>query len=169
MNVKPDAKLSGGSVVLMRAGVSSCSVLLSALSARGLSPDVVHDEPGAMLALAGFARQGLARRVLIVVEPGYWQRLDQLVDAVDTHYGAVYCWQFDHQDGASPMISQMPRSSYPFEQGGMGLESEPVGAVRKRTRPVDRLLVSAHEQTTREVVTQQELTMLLGPVPGEAG
>lgn len=46
-----------------------------------------------------------------------------------------------------------------------------VGKIRKRTRTIDQLLVSTpgHELSTREVVTQQELTMLLGPAPGEAG
>lgn len=158
-------------MVLMREQASSCDVLLRALSARGLPPEVVRDEPGAMLALAGCMRRGLDRRVLIVVESTHWQRLDQLIDAVDAHYGSVYCWQFDNQDGASPMLTQMQRASYPFDQGAQRSQASPVGHVRKRTRPVDRLLVSApgREESTREVVTQQELTMLLGPVPGEAG
>ncbi|MFK7789988.1 MAG: hypothetical protein AB8C95_10930 [Phycisphaeraceae bacterium] len=171
MNTKPDAKLNGGSVVLMREGASGCAVLLSALSARGLPHEVVHDEPSAMLVLADLSRRGLVRRVLIVVEPTQWLRLDQLLSAVDDHHGSVYCWQFDNQDGADPMLSQIPRDSYPFNQGGMLSESGPIGKIRKRARPVDRLLVPApgHEETTREVVTQQELTMLLGPAPGEAG
>ena len=55
----------------------------------------------------------------------------------------------------------------PEDASGTG----PVGQIRKRTRPVDRLLVPApgRQVSTREVVTQQELTMLLGPAPGEAG
>lgn len=157
----------------MRQQTPGCAMLLRALSARGLPAEVVHDEPGAMVALADLSRRELARQVLIVVEPMGWPRLDQLLKAVDDYHGSVYCWQFDSQDGADPMLSQMPRASYRFDQadrGGEGLASGPVGQIRKRTRPVDRLLVPApgREMTTREVVTRQELTMLLGPVPGEA-
>lgn len=123
-----------------------------------------------MLALAALAHGGMARRVLIVVEPADWPRLEELLAAVGDYHGSAYCWQFDRSDGAAPMLSQLETVSYRFEQGPQ-TGASPVGQIRKRTRPVDRLLVTApgRELSTREVVTQQELTMLLGPVPGEAG
>ena len=152
----------GGAVVLMREGSDRCAVLLRALSARGLSPVVVHDEPGAMVALAELAQRGVGRGVLVVVDPSQWARVDQLVHAVRMHHGSVYRWQFDLRDEAEPMLSPLDSASD---------ELSVVGKIRKRTRTIDQLLVSApgQELSTREVVTQQELTMLLGPAPGEAG
>lgn len=171
MNTEQGGDVAGGSVVLMRGRDAGCDVLLRALSARGLSPQTVDDEPGAMLALAGLSHKGLARRVLIVVEPAQWSRLAELLAAVGDYHNSAYCWQFDARDGAGPMLSQLETVSYQFEQGPQVSGAGPVGQIRKRTRPVDRLLVAAPERelSTREVVTQQELTMLLGPAPGEAG
>lgn len=134
-------------------------------------PTIVRDEPSAMVALAELADRQLSRRVLIVVEPSRWPRVDQLVQAVRGFHGSVYCWQFDAAEGADPMLSAFDpvRQAGPRDHGCGALG--PVGRIRRRTRPVDRLLVSApgRELSTREVVTQQELTMLLGPAPGEAG
>lgn len=148
----------------MHAGTQGCDVLLRALSARGLSPVVVNDEPGAMVGLAELAQQGLARRVLIVVEPSRWERAGELAGAVRLHHGSVYCWQFDVREGAEPMLSVLEAVPGPGERSV-------VGTIRHRRRSVDALLVKApgQELSAREVVTQQELTMLLGPAPGEAG
>lgn len=158
-------------MVLLREGVQANPVLLRALSARGLRPTVVHDEPAAMVSLADLSQRQLGRRVLIVVEPGRWPRVDQLVDAVRGFHGSVHCWQFDAADGAAPMLSQLEADDAKTHRGNGQAGLGPVGRIRRRTRPVDRLLVSApgRELSTREVVTQQELTMLLGPAPGEAG
>jgi hypothetical protein len=156
---------------MLREDAVANPVLLRALTARGLTPTVVHDEPAAMLALAELSERQLGRCVLIVVEPVRWPRVDQLVDAVRGFHATVHCWQFDAAEGADPMLSQfeMGDEVVPRDQGQASLG--PVGRIRRRTRPVDRLLVSApgRELSTREVVTQQELTMLLGPAPGEAG
>ena len=158
-------------MLLLREGADANPVLMSALKARGLTPIVVRDEPAAMLALAELSERQLGRRVLIVVEPSRWPRVDQLIDAVRGFHRAVHCWQFDAADGADPMLSRLA-SRGGSSGGDHGRDRHgPVGRIRKRTRPVDRLLVSApgRELSTREVVTQQELTMLLGPAPGEAG
>ena len=167
----PAATEGGASVLLVREGVEASSVLLRALTARGLTPTVVHDEPAAMVALAELVGQEFARRVLIVIEPLRWPRAGELVAAVRAFHHTVHCWQFDVAEGAVPMLS-----SYKGAGGAAGDDEDasgpgPVGRIRKRTRPVDRLLVPApgREMSTREVVTQQELTMLLGPAPGEAG
>lgn len=151
----------------MKAEPDGAGVLQRALQARGLLPTVVPDEPSAMVALAQWSQQGVARRVLIVVDPTRWGRLDELADAVCAYHGATYCWQFDVRAGAEPMLSVL--------EAGMGrdlvgeIEEGVVGKIHRR--PVDALLVkpSACELSAREVVTQQELTMLLGPAPGEAG
>ncbi|MEO0475434.1 MAG: hypothetical protein AAF085_05585 [Planctomycetota bacterium] len=165
VSIIPAATQAGASVLLVREGTEASSVLLRALTARGLTPTIVHDEPGAMLALAEDAERRLARRVLIVIEPDQWARLGELAAAVRAFHTPVHCWQFDVTDGAVPKLSSLEADA------GVDDGHAPVGRIRKRARPVDRLLVSApgRELTTREVVTQQELTMLLGPAPGEAG
>ena len=154
----------------MRDEASGCGVLLRALSARGLMPELAHDEAGAMLALAGLGRRRVARRVLIVVEPATWGRLGELMAAVRDYHGEVYCWQFDASDGADPMLSQLATSANRNGRESKSAPTGPVGLIRKRSRSVDRLLVSplGDEVSARGVVTQQELTMLLGPAPGEA-
>lgn len=159
---------TGGSVVLMRDGEGRCGILLSALSSRGLPAVVVYDEPGAMVALAELAKRDVARRVLIVVEPKQWGRVDQLADALRVYHLGVHVWQFDLREGAEPMLSKLDQMSEDAWQGG---HPSVVGQIRKRNRPVDQLLVRAPgpELSAHGVVTQQELTMLLGPAPGEAG
>lgn len=161
----------GGSVVLVHHGVPGCDVLLRALSARGLMPELAHDEAGAMLVLAGLDRRHLARRVLIVVEPAAWPRLGEMMAAVRDYHDGIYVWQFDVREGAAPMLSQLETPAAHPVSHGQEDHAGPVGRIRRRTRAVDRLLVSApgDEPSTRGVVTQQELTMLLGPAPGEAG
>lgn len=152
----------------MRHEAAGCGVLLRALASRGLAPEVVKDEPAAMLALAGTGRRGVERRVLVVVEPRQWGRLGELVAAVRTFHRGVYCWQFATQADAEPMLS--PIEVAPGEADAHDVAG-PIGVIRRRPRAVDQLLVSGsdRELSTREVVTRQELTMLLGPVPGEAG
>ena len=157
--------------MLMRERESGCDVLMRALSARGLTPTAVHDEPDVMMGLAALADRGAERRVLIVVDPARWQRLSQLVQAVHDFHGSVHCWQFDRRDGVQSMLSQLEVTPEGHDQAGDKSGVGPIGRIRKRNRPVDRLLVKPgrEELATREVVTQQELTMLLGPAPGEAG
>lgn len=168
-----NASPTGGSVVLRRAEGGGCEVLLRALKARGLEPIVVHDEPDAMLAFATLAARGLSRQVLIVVEPTEWPKLDELVDAMRSHHPAAYRWRFDPHGRGGAMLSPLSDASHDHADDPSSAtlsDGEPVGRLRRRTRPVDRLLVSpGRTLSTREVVTQQELTMLLGPAPGEAG
>lgn len=160
---------AGGSVVLMRGRSGHRETLLRALSARGLAPVIAEDEPAAMVALAGLSEQGLARRVLVVVEPRQWPRVDELTAAARRYHGPVHCWQFVAAGESGPRLS--PLACSPEQQACDGQDPGTVGKIHKRTRAVDRLLVPAPDQalSTREVVTQQELTMLLGPAPGEAG
>lgn len=151
-------------MVLLHDGAQGCSVLLRALSSRGLSVVVVNDEPSAMVQLSEWSKRGLSRRILIVVEPLRWERVGELAFAVRLHHGSVCCWQFDVQEGAELMLSVLDPAL------GRG-ERSVVGKIRHRRRSVDEVLVQAPggELSARGVVTQQELTMLLGPASGEAG
>lgn len=174
----------GGCLVLVPGGESSPVQLLSALTSRALSAHVVHDEPGVM---AGLAKLGGGRRVLVIVEPERWSRLGELVCAVQAYHRDVLCWQFVEHNGSGPRLAMLDQSvpgpgGAWADQAGAGGSEPPaggggqpgagvIGMADRRRRAIDDLVVKVPGRTlsTREVVTQQELTMLLGPAPGEAG
>ena len=158
---------AGGCVVMVRETAQAPNALLNALRSRGLPPVVAHDGPGVMTALAELDDR---RRVLVIVEPVGWVRLAELVQAVRTYHPDVLCWQFGDQDQGGQRLTLLDQSlSGPVFAGGM--DDGPVGHIGRRRRTVDQLLVKVPGRplTSREIVTQQELTMLLGPAPGEAG
>lgn len=168
---------TGRSLVLVPDGTARPDALLSALASRGLCPELVIDEPSVM---AGLASMDGERKVLIVVEPERWDRLGELICAVQTHHSEVMRWQYVDAADSGPRVSMLDgRFDGPRMNGqahgvaGSGARvSDPVGQILgRRQRPVDALLVKVPGRplSTREVITQQELTMLLGPVPGEAG
>lgn len=170
----------GGCVVLVRPDAPTPVALIKALESRGLATRVAHDEPGAMTL---FAERPTGRRVLIVVEPGQWQRMAELVCAVQAYHREVLCWQFVDQSGDTPRLKALdqrfqgpgpaPVADARGSNGRANGETDhaPIGRIVGRRRPVDALLnkVPGRPLSSREIVTQQELTMLLGPVPGEAG
>lgn len=161
---------------------------MRALDSRGFDPRVVTDEPGVMLALAELSDRGASPCVLVIAEPAWFGRLAELVCAVQTHYPEVLCWQYATRGSGAGRLSELdkrvagpPRladfAGGPTEArsegsgGGRGSKSDAsVGLVQRRRRPVDGLLTKMRraQPSPREIVTQQELTMLLGPVPGEA-
>jgi hypothetical protein len=150
--------------------------LLEALASRRVSCRVVHDEPAVM---SLFAERPAGRRVLIVVEPGRCQRLAELICAVQAYHREVLCWQYAERDADRPRLKTLDQR-FKGPAGGAhrvnnsprdGSDRGPIGRIVTRRRAVDALLnkVPGRPLSTREVVTHQELTMLLGPVPGEAG
>lgn len=164
----------GSCLVLVHADAPAPDALLKALGSRGLLPQVISDEPGVMAALAGLTGP---RRVVVIVEPQRWERLAELVRAVQTYHHDVLCWQYVQQGGEPGRLSRLDKSmNGPADANGHGGqddrgEDRPVGQLLGRRRALDRLVVRVPGRTlsTREIVTQQELTMLLGPAPGEAG
>lgn len=170
-SASPPGQRLGGCLVLTGAEAPAPEALLKALVSRGMQVKVVVDEPGVMSALADRACEH--KRVLVVVEPGRWKRLAELICAVSQYHSDVLCWQYTAQGEAQPKLTTLDqRVSGPGSAGEAGArDSGPIGRiVGQRRRPVDKLLTRVPGQplSTREVVTQQELTMLLGPVPGEA-
>lgn len=164
-------------MVLTRSDAPRPTLLLRALEARGLSVRLVHDEPGVM---ALFAERPIGRRIVIVVEPGRWDRLAEMVCAIHTHHRAVLCWQYAEWGDRLPRLTTMDQrvcgpGPSPQVDARASVDAdraaEPVGRIVRRRRALDSIIVkvSGRPLSTREVVTQQELTMLLGPVPGEAG
>lgn len=174
----------GRCLVLVPDGAAAPEALLKALGSRELSPGVVHDEPAVMAALA---ETGGGRRVLVVVEPGRWGRLAELVNAVKTYHAGTLCWQYIECVGQGVRLTMLDPAVVNGAGHGMngagqdgagrsgaGVAEQPMPAgqiVPRRRRPIDDLLVKVpgRQMSTREIVTQQELTMLLGPAPGEAG
>lgn len=146
------------SVVLVPRGGDAPGSLLGALSSRGFAVTVVGDEPGVMLALAELRGR---RRVMVVVEPGRCSRLDELLNAVRVYHGRVLCWRFSSDDGGAARLA-----SFEVDR----LLSEEDDRFASRDRRIDRLLVPApgEPMSAGQIVTQQELTMLLGPASGEA-
>lgn len=171
----------GGCVVLSRPDLPKPAALINALESRGLAARLVHDEPSVMML---FAERPVGRRILVVVEPGRWDRLAELICAVQAYHREVLCWQFTERSDDQPRLKTLdqrfsgPGPSPVVDARSPGPETDtqeadsgPVGRIVGRNRPVDALLnkVPGRPLSTREVVTQQELTMLLGPLPGEAG
>ncbi len=169
-------------MVLIKPEAPSPTALINALRSRGLAVRVVNDEP---VVMSLFAEKPAGRRVLIVAEPGGWDRLAELICAVQTYHHEVLCWQYahlgngrqslarldQHVRGPGPSPAADGRSSAAGSSGYVSDAAGPVGRIMRRRRNVDALLtrVPGKPLSTREVVTQQELTMLLGPMPGEAG
>ena len=166
----------GGCVVLVGPDQAEPVALVKALTSRGLSVRVERDEPGVM---AVFAERAVGRRVLVVVEPGQWARLAELMCAVNTFHREVLCWQYTERGEAQAKLTTLDQQfSGPGPNPCMDARSAtgtdeqgPIGRIMTRRRAVDALLtrVPGRPLSSREIVTQQELTMLLGPVPGEAG
>lgn len=164
--------MPGGCLVLFEEGSRLPGQLMRALDARGLSAEVVRDEPGVM---SGLSTLMGSPRVLVVADPGRWLRLGELIRAVHTYHPDVFCWQFESGDGGGGRgmhVSELDKR-YARANGEPAVDGQtgPVGQILGRRRAVDALLVKVPGRplSTREIVTQQELTMLLGPAPGEAG
>lgn len=165
----------GGCVLLVPPEMDTPQALVRALGSRELSAKVVHDEPAVMEALSEMDE---ARRVLVVVEPDRWPRLAELVHAVRSFHGSVLCWQYKAVDDSPGRLSMLDHTlvmrpqAKKLDQDALESETGPIGQILgHRRRPLDKLLtrVPGRPLTSREIVTQQELTMLLGPAPGEAG
>lgn len=154
----------GECLVLVPESAEAPARLLQALTKRGLYPRTLRDEPSVMSVLAERVDD---RRVLVVVEPGAWPRLGELILAVRTFHSDVLCWSYTESSGTQGRLISIPRDS--FVQ-----EAEQAEDLYQRTshrrRPIVDLLnkVPDGPLSAREIVTQQELTMLLGPAPGEA-
>jgi len=168
-------------VVLVSSGCDTPQELVNALGSRGLAPEVVRDEPSVMMRLAELAALRGGKRVLVIVQPQRVDRLAELVCAVQAHHRDVLCWQYvDRGQGAERLTMLDRQFNGPVFRpadgdawqgdGDLGEGDGPVGQIIGRRRPLDKLLVKVPGRplTSREIVTQQELTMLLGPVPGEA-
>ena len=145
--------------------------LSRALASRGMAVEAVHDEPSAMLALAP---QDNPPGVFVVVDPVCWGRLGELSYALRRYHPKLLCWQYRAGEGGVPRLTTLDQT-VPGPSNGLsgeeGADCGPIGKIVGRRRAVDELLVRVPGQplTSSEIVTQQELTMLLGPTPGEAG
>ena len=166
----PNEKMSNGDarfVVLVKPGGSAPRRLLSAVARRGAKATVVAEPPGVMVELA----VGPVEAV-IIVEPAYQALLHELLDAVRTYYPGVKRWQFAaSRDGEQAVREPMLA---PIEARYESIESqEPtwqsVRRVQQRVGPLSIKLPAGASETARSpLITEEELSMLLGSFDGSA-
>lgn len=171
-------------VVWVRTGCSVPTDLLGALSKRGVSTVVVVEPAGVMVELA---RQ--ATGALIVVEPGSQPHLKALVQAVTTYHPktARWCYQTRQPSGKaqlSKLNGQAPEGDThlapPEAQTHPGTApadkaqpASPLGQVHSQgsSERIRSLIVkvNAPEGIGEPLITEEELAMLLGPIPEDLG
>jgi len=167
-------------VVWVSPGNSAPADLLGGLSRRGVAVAVVAEPARVMVELA---RQ--ATGALIVVEPGSQPYLGELIRAVKTYYPKTARWcyqasqasaegqlsklngQADAATARSPVqASPPPPSAQKADDPFLG---NPLGRVhqtgmRDRVRSLV-VKVEAPDGLGEPLITEEELAMLLGPVP----
>lgn len=192
-----DPVIRGRCLVLAPREGAVSGALLSALGKRGLSVHLVGDEPGVMVELASGGCAVVVAvnppvwprlsELAYAVRQHYprvlcWQFTEDesgvpRLKALDTdflgpkppsdpgpgqHGLAAAKWS-----GTLPAQAQADlRPSDTMNGGVVG----PIGRIRGRRRLIDDLVIQAPHgpAPTNALVTQEELTMLLGPTPGEA-
>lgn len=196
-SARADGKPSGRCLVLAPREGGVSGELLAALSHRGLAVHLVGDEPGVMAELAGgdcavvvavdpsawprlaelaYAIRQHYPRVhcwQFVVSQGKGPRLTKLENEYlgprppREHAGGEATGHAATEDGSAiDNAAGDPRYGTPD-----GSAVGPIGRIRGRRRLIDKIVVRAPQapSPTGSLVTEEELTMLLGPNPGEAG
>lgn len=161
---------------------------MPALTGRWDAVSVVSDEPGVMEELSAGEVS-----MLVVVEPDRWASLKPLALAVGQYFGHVLCMQFvespaEDQPRVTPLASRWLAAEGSIgEDSGALLDASADGHATaddgsqedadaaKRRRNVSHLVVHVAEEpgerspeVPTSLVTEEELSMLLGPLPGEA-
>ena len=172
-------------VVLTGADKSAPGDLLAGLSKRGVSTVVVAEPAGAMLELA---RETTG--ALVVVEPGQQPWLDHLLEAVTRYHPRTVRWGYRSADASAraqlqPLEQQAQRNDKPVsmpdhedEDAGpthytLPNPRSPLGRVqaqmpRERVRSLV-VKVQGTAEVGEPLISEEELAMLLGPVPEEQG
>ena len=161
---KDDGLTGGRCIVLGRPGGNIPADLLSALGARGLVVEVVLAAPDAMVELA--AGPVVA---LIVVEPQFQPRIDELVAAVHRNFPHTVCWQCVLRNGDErPKLDRL--------NGHAGADfTSPLEPQQRSSGKQDNAQDSqpkdesdAHSETTVDpLISDEELDMLLRPLSSQ--
>ena len=171
-------------VVVVGACGSAPTDLLGGLSRRGVSTAVVSDPAAAMVTLA---RQ--ATGALVVVEPDQHVWLGELIQALKSYYPRTVRWGYRSQhpsgipqlqplsecahDGACHPQSDQPnghgqpaRYIVPDPKSPLGRAQAQIPRERVRSLVVK---VQGSSEVDEPLISEEELAMLLGPVPEEQG
>lgn len=135
--------------------------LLRALSRRGLTVVLVTDPPRAMLELARYGALAL-----IVADPDRVSGAGELIEAVRVYRPRTVCWQYANRKLA-PINGHL---------GGVVLsgpdETTPTERLRADRQRLGDLVVQAQPRDPHDggepLVSEEELSMLLGPMEGDA-
>lgn len=168
-------------VILTGPGGSTPVDLLSGLSRRGVSSRVVAESAEVMVALA---QQGTG--MLIVVDPAGQPGLADLIEAVTKYHPRTIRWVYEssHASGKPQLVPfrdrtkpDVARAQTPSSQvesaPAKRLESpSPLGRVQSQVPPerVRSLIVKVQgpAEVGEPLISEEELAMLLGPVPEES-
>lgn len=171
-------------VVLVGACGSAPTDLLAGLSRRGVSTAVVSEPAAAMVELA---RQ--ATGALVVVEPEDHAWLDELIQALKTYHPRTVRWgyQSTHLSG-SPQLrplsgcASIGKCDSPSDQAddrestARYIVPDPKSPLGRAQAQIPRervrsLVVKVHgtSDVDEPLISEEELSMLLGPVPEEQG
>ncbi len=167
-------------VVLAPQGGLAPADLLSGLSRRGVSTAVVADPAAVMVELARFATGAL-----IVVQPDLQPDLPELIQAVKAYYPRTvrWCYRVDQASG-KPQLGKLNGHVSDAGQGNLALteagndgrlaaqrqsERTPLARVdhgmpNERVRSLI-VKVDALPGGDQPLISEEELSMLLGPVP----
>lgn len=128
-------------------------LLAAALSRRGFTVQVVTDSPSVMLSLAQQTPP-----CLVVVNPDSVPMISELVQAVRAYHPGVAMWSFTQPAGGGPKLDSFNGHYHP----------SPASSDADLRQPLDELVVRVPCQTQDiqgPIVSEEELTMLLGPTP----
>lgn len=182
------AALAAGTrcVVLVGSAGSAPADLLSGLSRRGVSTTVVVEPAGVMVELAK-ENNG----ILVVVDPDNQPWLDDLIQAVRHYHPRTvrWCYRRPHPSGQAQLLPLTDRThtgngqnhptpapvSEPDVSAHYTLPNprSPLGRVQSQV-PRERMRslvvkVQGPTEVGEPLISEEELAMLLGPVPEEAG
>lgn len=169
-------------VILTGPGGATPADLLSGLSRRAVSSRVVAEPADVMVAL-GQQRTG----ILIIVDPVDQPGLADLIEAVTKYHPRTVRWVYEarHASGSPQLISFQDRSRptvtgsppplpevEPEHEALLDAPS-PLGRVQSQVPPerVRSLIVKVQgpAEVGEPLISEEELAMLLGPVPEDSG
>ncbi|MEM1355367.1 MAG: hypothetical protein AAGC44_04625 [Planctomycetota bacterium] len=193
-----DVEVTGRCLVLTPVDTTVSGALLAALSRRGLSVHLVQDEPSIMVELAGAgcavvvavepARWFHLAELAYAIRQHYpavycWQFT--LDDAGRPHIGGLeleYLGPQPPQRGeatlrGAALANEQATLQSVSDRADSGVHSAggeaigPIGRIHGRRRVMTDLAIQAPNAPAPSgaLISEEELTMLLGPTPGEAG
>ncbi len=145
-------------------GASAPAGLLAALAEHGLGVTVVVDAAAALREVI----RGRTRRV-VCCEPARLARSGELFAVVRDYYPGVSCWQFD------PAAETLTMMNGHAVDASTGTKETHQQSARSVDDPGEAADVPNNDGTAvgfeppRPLITEEEVTMLLGPVPPQRG